>query len=75
VIHSSTLLKDHQIWVTGEADVLTCTHYITVATDLVTTAITYSYDPLYRLTSAAYSAILRRCLLTLSIVAGIIGNT
>jgi YD repeat-containing protein len=37
---------------------LSYTHYITVsaAGELVTTTITYDYDPLYRLTSAAYSS-------------------
>jgi RHS repeat-associated protein len=43
---------------TGETDVLSHTHYITVsaAGELVTTTITYDYDPLYRLTAAAYSS-------------------
>ncbi len=36
---------------TGEWDVLTRTNYVTVPP----TVITYDYDPLYRLTSAAYS--------------------
>ena len=44
----------------GESDVETKPNYITVSSgnlgDLVTTTITYDYDPLYRLTSAAYSS-------------------
>jgi len=44
----------------GESDVRTKPNYITVSSgdlgDLVTTTITYDYDPLYRLTEAAYSS-------------------
>ena len=38
----------------GGTDTLTYTHYISVSR-LATTTIVYGYDPLYRLTSAAYS--------------------
>ena len=43
---------------TGETDALTRTNYITVSAqwgDLVTTTVTYDYDPLYRLITATYS--------------------
>ena len=44
----------------GGSDVRTRPNYITVSSgdlgDLVTTTITYDYDPLHRLTSAAYSS-------------------
>ena len=44
----------------GGPDVQTRPNYITVSSgdlgDLVTTTITYDYDPLYRLSSAAYSS-------------------
>ena len=40
----------------GESDALTRTNYVTVYPVPVTTIITYTYDPLYRLTSAAYSS-------------------
>ena len=40
----------------GESDTLTRTNYVTVYPLPVTTIITYTYDPLYRLASASYSS-------------------